>query len=186
MNVDGGGPPVFFFSSSSSSSSSSSKDSFQFYHFGGGGAWSGGPCSFLFNREKSRSEVGWVGGGFFDRSKRSVVYEKTFVWQTNVNVVNCLGVLGVIVCVSNKNGKIKSKRVNRIAANDLARLFTESSEILNSANFNLVSTRDESVEMGRGDERKNSDIIFEGLIFFEGARREAATIVSRKRTLKTN
>lgn len=90
------------------------------------------------------------------------------------------------MCVSNKNGKIKSKRVNRIAVNDLARLFTESSEILNSANFNLVSTRDESVEMGRGDERKNSDIIFEGLIFFEGARREAATIVSRKRTLKTN
>lgn len=90
------------------------------------------------------------------------------------------------MCVSNKNGKIKSKRVNRIAANDLARLFTESSEILNSANFNLVSTRDESVEMGRGDERKNSDIIFEGLIFFERARREAAMIRESARSRRIN
>lgn len=70
---------------------------------GGGACEGGGPYSFLFNRKKSRS------GGCFDRSKGSAVYEKTPFLNKRALLLNPR-VLGVIVCVSNKNGKIKSEK----------------------------------------------------------------------------
>lgn len=50
-----------------------------------------------------------VDRGCFDRSKGSAVYEKTPFVNKRALLLNPR-VLGVIVCVSNKNGKIKSEK----------------------------------------------------------------------------